>query len=158
MKPSGVRFVRNLAMVGMLTFVVVALSDVAHASCGSYLHTRYSSPARDSVSRFSGFSSGRGFNHGTMALEASFVWNDQAPVPLGPLQNHPCNGPGCQQHPVPLSSPPLAVTAGPQLREADCFMANHFASERSLLYQCCDRSPARAMAGHPEPIEIPPEA
>ncbi|MFO0974776.1 MAG: hypothetical protein U0996_00175 [Planctomycetaceae bacterium] len=158
MKSSGVRFLRSLAMVGMLTFVVLALSDVAQASCGNYLHTRYSSPTRGSASRLIEFSQGRAFNHGVMAIDHSMIWNDQVPAPHGPLQNLPCNGPGCRQHPVPLSTPPLAVTAGPQLREADCFTARDSASERSLLYLCCDRSPVRALAGHPEPIEIPPEA
>lgn len=158
MTPLVIRLMRSLAMVGILTIVAIALSDSAAASCGSYLHTRYSSPTGMAQSRYAPLKAGREFNDLTAVGYMAAIGNEQAPMSQSSGQIPPCDGLGCRQHSIPLSTPPLAVNAGPELREADCFISDDTASDRSLLYQRRSQSPAHANAGHPQPIEIPPEA
>ncbi|MBL8809443.1 MAG: hypothetical protein JNM43_04625 [Planctomycetaceae bacterium] len=158
MNPSVIRSVRSLAMVGILAIVTIALSDSAVASCGSYLHTRFSSPTGMTTSRYAALSAGRHFNDLTGVGHIGAIGNEPFPMtkPSAPIP--PCDGPGCRQHSVPLSTPPLAVNSAPEVREADCFVSGDTAAERSLLYQRRSQSPVHAKAGHPQPIEIPPEA
>ena len=158
MNPLVIRSVRSLAMVGILTIVSIALSDGAQASCGSYLHTRYSSPTGMATSRYAVLSAGRNFNDFSAAAIIGANGNEQSPMTLPSWPIPLCDGPGCRQHSIPLSTTPLAVNSAPEVREADCFVSGDNAAERSLLYQRRSTSPVHATAGHPRPIEIPPEA
>jgi hypothetical protein len=69
----------------------------------------------------------------------------------------PCQGPGCRQHSIPLSSAPLAVYSGPDQREADVTGDRESGACLSLSSQRPLHCATHAAAGYPQPIEIPPE-
>lgn len=154
MQSKSFRISRCLAIASLLV-AAIALSGTTQASCGSYLHTRFSSPTHQSGLRSMQQVPGDFTDARAQAQPLNSV------APMMPTDSswpeQPCHGPGCRQHSIPLSSAPLAVYSGPDFREADV------ASDResgACLSLSCHRPlhyATHAAAGYPQPIEVPPE-
>lgn len=154
MQSKCFRISRCLAMASLLV-TVIALSGTTQASCGSYLHTRYSSPAHQSGLRM------MRQVHGQITDLRAEAQPVNSVAPMMPFDSswpeQPCQGPGCRQHSIPLSSAPLAVHPGPDSREADVLAERESGACQSQSCRPSFRGPTHATAGYPQPIEIPPE-
>lgn len=148
---------RLFAATSVLVVVVVALSGTTHASCGSYLHTRHSSPAHHEILRvatpISGLVSGVSYR--------AEIWHVNLFAPMTPADSswpeRPCHGHGCRQQSFPLSTAPLAVHTGSDFREADVFRSGDSGFGLVLSGRRALNGPAHAASGFPQPIDIPPE-